>query len=53
MPQLDTIFILAVYLWTWLTLPLLTQKIKAFTMPTEPKKQHMTTIKSTPMLPWM
>nr|QCD14048.1 ATP synthase F0 subunit 8 [Pseudoxenodon bambusicola] len=52
MPQLDTIFTLTIYLWTWLTLLLLTQKIKALMMPTGPKKQRTTTNKLTSTLPW-
>nr|BCO16650.1 ATP synthase F0 subunit 8 [Elaphe quadrivirgata] len=32
MPQLDTIYILMTHLWTWMTLYLMMQKVKTFTM---------------------
>nr|YP_009048361.1 ATP synthase F0 subunit 8 [Euprepiophis perlaceus]AHG24488.1 ATP synthase F0 subunit 8 [Euprepiophis perlaceus]AHH24458.1 ATP synthase F0 subunit 8 [Euprepiophis perlaceus] len=51
MPQLDTIYILMVYLWTWTTLYLITQKIKTFMMTMNP--MIYPTIKSTPTLPWL
>nr|YP_010254521.1 ATP synthase F0 subunit 8 [Plagiopholis styani]QTZ98241.1 ATP synthase F0 subunit 8 [Plagiopholis styani] len=53
MPQLDTIFILTVFLWTWLTLHLITQKITILTMTTGPKNQDTMTNKPTINLPWM
>nr|ADZ48935.1 ATPase 8 [Crotalus aquilus] len=44
---------LTVFLWTWLTLTLITMKIKAFTMTTKPKNNHGPPKKlTTPMLPW-
>nr|YP_009054361.1 ATP synthase F0 subunit 8 [Elaphe bimaculata]AIJ02055.1 ATP synthase F0 subunit 8 [Elaphe bimaculata] len=36
MPQLDTIYILTTHLWTWTMLHLMAQKIKTFTMTTNP-----------------
>nr|YP_009048545.1 ATP synthase F0 subunit 8 [Lycodon rufozonatus]AGT79918.1 ATP synthase F0 subunit 8 [Lycodon rufozonatus]AHV78285.1 ATP synthase F0 subunit 8 [Lycodon rufozonatus] len=36
MPQLDTVYILITFLWTWLTLYLTMQKIKTFMMTTHP-----------------
>nr|QDX17840.1 ATP synthase F0 subunit 8 [Porthidium dunni] len=39
MPQLDVVHALTTYLWTWLTLTLITLKIKTFTLATKPKKQ--------------
>nr|AEM53558.1 ATPase 8 [Pituophis deppei deppei]AEM53560.1 ATPase 8 [Pituophis deppei deppei]AEM53562.1 ATPase 8 [Pituophis deppei deppei]AEM53564.1 ATPase 8 [Pituophis deppei deppei]AEM53565.1 ATPase 8 [Pituophis deppei deppei] len=36
MPQLDTVYILMTYLWTWAMLHLMTQKIKTILMTTNP-----------------
>nr|CAL69861.1 ATPase subunit 8 [Pantherophis guttatus guttatus] len=36
MPQLDTVYILMIYLWTWTMLYLMTQKIKTILMTTNP-----------------
>nr|ADZ48709.1 ATPase 8 [Crotalus triseriatus triseriatus]ADZ48715.1 ATPase 8 [Crotalus triseriatus triseriatus]ADZ48717.1 ATPase 8 [Crotalus triseriatus triseriatus]ADZ48943.1 ATPase 8 [Crotalus triseriatus triseriatus] len=53
MPQLDIVHILMVYLWTWLTLILITMKIKTFTMVIKPKNNHSLHLKPTTlMLPW-
>nr|BAU98019.1 ATP synthase F0 subunit 8 [Ovophis okinavensis] len=37
MPQLDIMHILLIYLWTWLTLALITLKIKTFMLTNKPK----------------
>nr|ALK26869.1 ATP synthase F0 subunit 8 [Protobothrops mucrosquamatus] len=53
MPQLDIVHILTVYLWTWLTLTLITLKIKTFMLITKPKKQVALSLKpTTPHSPW-
>nr|YP_009114592.1 ATP synthase F0 subunit 8 [Stichophanes ningshaanensis]AIH00209.1 ATP synthase F0 subunit 8 [Stichophanes ningshaanensis] len=53
MPQLDTVYIFAVYLWTWFVLHLASQKIKTLHITMSPKKQqHKNPIKLTPTLPW-
>nr|YP_009171109.1 ATP synthase F0 subunit 8 [Ptyas dhumnades]AGT79944.1 ATP synthase F0 subunit 8 [Ptyas dhumnades]ALN11713.1 ATP synthase F0 subunit 8 [Ptyas dhumnades] len=52
MPQLDTVYILMTYLWTWLMLHLTTQKIKTFLMTTNPMIRT-TPHKPTPALPWL
>nr|YP_009526078.1 ATP synthase F0 subunit 8 [Bothrops pubescens]AXT17983.1 ATP synthase F0 subunit 8 [Bothrops pubescens] len=39
MPQLDIVHILTVYLWAWLTLTLMTLKIKTFLLITKAKEQ--------------
>nr|YP_009113993.1 ATP synthase F0 subunit 8 [Protobothrops maolanensis]AGS43677.1 ATP synthase F0 subunit 8 [Protobothrops maolanensis] len=53
MPQLDIVHILMVYLWTWLTLTLITLKIKTFMLIMEPKKQAAFNPKpTTPPAPW-
>nr|YP_001434505.1 ATP synthase F0 subunit 8 [Pantherophis slowinskii]ABF29851.1 ATP synthase F0 subunit 8 [Pantherophis slowinskii] len=36
MPQLDTVYILMIYLWTWTMLYLMMQKIKTILMTTNP-----------------
>nr|YP_010703015.1 ATP synthase F0 subunit 8 [Coluber constrictor]WCO10294.1 ATP synthase F0 subunit 8 [Coluber constrictor]WCO10307.1 ATP synthase F0 subunit 8 [Coluber constrictor]WCO10320.1 ATP synthase F0 subunit 8 [Coluber constrictor]WCO10333.1 ATP synthase F0 subunit 8 [Coluber constrictor]WCO10346.1 ATP synthase F0 subunit 8 [Coluber constrictor] len=51
MPQLDTIFITIIYMWTWLMLHLMMQKIKIFMM-TNPTTQTMPK-KPTPTLQWL
>nr|YP_010163943.1 ATP synthase F0 subunit 8 [Gonyosoma frenatum]QRK25747.1 ATP synthase F0 subunit 8 [Gonyosoma frenatum] len=52
MPQLDTIYILTVYLWTWLTLHLTMKKIKTFHM-TNPTMKPTTTNKPMYTLLWL
>nr|QDX17832.1 ATP synthase F0 subunit 8 [Bothriechis aurifer]QDX17833.1 ATP synthase F0 subunit 8 [Bothriechis aurifer] len=53
MPQLDTVHILSIYLWAWLTLILTTLKIKTFTLSTKPKKQPPSAPQlMTPPTPW-
>nr|BAU97996.1 ATP synthase F0 subunit 8 [Protobothrops elegans]BAU98008.1 ATP synthase F0 subunit 8 [Protobothrops elegans] len=53
MPQLDIVHILTIYLWTWLTLTLITLKIKTFMLIIEPKKQATLSPKpTTPLMPW-
>nr|YP_009749595.1 ATP synthase F0 subunit 8 [Opisthotropis latouchii]QII91729.1 ATP synthase F0 subunit 8 [Opisthotropis latouchii] len=53
MPQLDTIYLLMIFLWTWLMLYLTTKKINMFLMTTGPKKQPNTkNKKQTPTLLW-
>nr|ACN41838.1 ATP synthase F0 subunit 8 [Sistrurus miliarius barbouri]ACN41844.1 ATP synthase F0 subunit 8 [Sistrurus miliarius miliarius]ACN41846.1 ATP synthase F0 subunit 8 [Sistrurus miliarius streckeri]UEC47365.1 ATP synthase F0 subunit 8 [Sistrurus miliarius]ACN41840.1 ATP synthase F0 subunit 8 [Sistrurus miliarius barbouri] len=53
MPQLDTVHILTVYLWTWLTIILTMLKIKTFTMITKPKNSPNRHPKpTTTPLPW-
>nr|AET97678.1 ATPase 8 [Crotalus pricei pricei] len=54
MPQLDTVHILTVYLWTWLTLALISLKIKTFPMIIKPKKNNCNPSPkpTTPLLPW-
>nr|QDX17825.1 ATP synthase F0 subunit 8 [Bothriechis nubestris]QDX17826.1 ATP synthase F0 subunit 8 [Bothriechis nubestris] len=53
MPQLDTMHILTIYLWTWLTLILTTLKIKTFALPIKPKKQPPSTPQlMMPPTPW-
>nr|AEM53527.1 ATPase 8 [Masticophis flagellum] len=51
MPQLDTVFIMMTYSWTWFMLYLMMKKIKTFIM-TNPAT-HMTINKSTPTLQWL
>nr|ACN41818.1 ATP synthase F0 subunit 8 [Sistrurus catenatus edwardsi]ACN41820.1 ATP synthase F0 subunit 8 [Sistrurus catenatus edwardsi]ACN41822.1 ATP synthase F0 subunit 8 [Sistrurus catenatus edwardsi]AMW93082.1 ATP synthase F0 subunit 8 [Sistrurus catenatus edwardsi]AMW93090.1 ATP synthase F0 subunit 8 [Sistrurus catenatus edwardsi] len=53
MPQLDTVHILTIYLWTWLTLTLMLLKIKTFMMITKPKNNPSHSLQlTTPPLPW-
>nr|YP_008474743.1 ATP synthase F0 subunit 8 [Oocatochus rufodorsatus]AGS12967.1 ATP synthase F0 subunit 8 [Oocatochus rufodorsatus] len=52
MPQLDTIYILTIYLWTWMMLHLMTQKIKTVSMTANPMI-CLTPNKPTLMLPWL
>nr|YP_003540875.1 ATP synthase F0 subunit 8 [Imantodes cenchoa]ACD77411.1 ATP synthase F0 subunit 8 [Imantodes cenchoa] len=52
MPQLDTVYIFFTYLWTWLIILLTMQKIKTFTISTDPEKQQMKPNTQTPTLPW-
>nr|YP_002640614.1 ATP synthase F0 subunit 8 [Trimeresurus stejnegeri stejnegeri]ACN37850.1 ATP synthase F0 subunit 8 [Trimeresurus stejnegeri stejnegeri] len=53
MPQLDIVYTLMVYLWTWLTLTLITLKIKTFTLITKPAKQPLFKTEPTTLpLPW-
>nr|ALD84808.1 ATP synthase F0 subunit 8 [Deinagkistrodon acutus] len=53
MPQLEVVYILTIYLLAWLTLALISLKIKTFTLTTKPMKQPPQTYKSTtPPLPW-
>nr|YP_009271863.1 ATP synthase F0 subunit 8 [Azemiops feae]AIM52668.1 ATP synthase F0 subunit 8 [Azemiops feae] len=53
MPQLDTVYIFLMYLWTWSTLTMITQKIMTFTMIVKPKKQPlMKKQPTTPPLLW-
>nr|QDX17843.1 ATP synthase F0 subunit 8 [Bothriechis supraciliaris]QDX17844.1 ATP synthase F0 subunit 8 [Bothriechis supraciliaris] len=53
MPQLDTVHILTTYLWTWLTLILITLKIKTFTLLNKPKKTTaLPTQSTTSPAPW-
>nr|QWQ50159.1 ATP synthase F0 subunit 8 [Opisthotropis kuatunensis] len=53
MPQLDTIYILTTFLWTWLILHLTTKKTNTFLMTMGPKTQsNMKNKKQTPTLPW-
>nr|AKA55109.1 ATP synthase F0 subunit 8 [Hebius vibakari ruthveni] len=53
MPQLDTIFIFTVFLWTWLMLHLTMKKINTFLMTTGPKNSTYTAHnKQTLTLPW-
>nr|YP_010722186.1 ATP synthase F0 subunit 8 [Hebius metusium]WDV09942.1 ATP synthase F0 subunit 8 [Hebius metusium] len=53
MPQLDTIFISLVFLWTWFMLHLIMKKVNTFPMTAGPKNTHTTHNKQTPILPWM
>nr|YP_003540803.1 ATP synthase F0 subunit 8 [Sibon nebulatus]ACD77372.1 ATP synthase F0 subunit 8 [Sibon nebulatus] len=55
MPQLDTVYVFYIYLWTWLILYLIMQKIKTVMFATNPKKQPQTAPNKpthTPTLPW-
>nr|YP_009732553.1 ATP synthase F0 subunit 8 [Lycodon ruhstrati]AHV78297.1 ATP synthase F0 subunit 8 [Lycodon ruhstrati]QHS71272.1 ATP synthase F0 subunit 8 [Lycodon ruhstrati] len=52
MPQLDTVYILMTYLWTWLMLYLAAQKTKTFLMTTHPMI-CLTPNKPTPQLSWL
>nr|YP_009867136.1 ATP synthase F0 subunit 8 [Orientocoluber spinalis]QKG04171.1 ATP synthase F0 subunit 8 [Orientocoluber spinalis] len=52
MPQLDTIYILMTYLWTWIMLYLATQKIKTFLMTSHPMIHPEPNKPMTPM-PWL
>nr|AEM53539.1 ATPase 8 [Pituophis deppei jani]AEM53549.1 ATPase 8 [Pituophis catenifer]AEM53540.1 ATPase 8 [Pituophis deppei jani]AEM53541.1 ATPase 8 [Pituophis deppei jani]AEM53542.1 ATPase 8 [Pituophis deppei jani] len=51
MPQLDTVYILMTYLWAWVMLHLMMQKIKTILMTTNPTI-HMPN-KSTLTLLWL
>nr|AEM53529.1 ATPase 8 [Pituophis deppei deppei]AEM53533.1 ATPase 8 [Pituophis deppei deppei]AEM53536.1 ATPase 8 [Pituophis deppei deppei] len=51
MPQLDTVYILMTYLWTWMMLHLMMQKIKNILMTTNPTIH--TPDKSTLTLSWL
>nr|QAA79071.1 ATP synthase F0 subunit 8 [Elaphe quatuorlineata] len=51
MPQLDTIYTLMTYLWTWTVLYLMTQKIKTVMMTTCPTTRL--TPKPTMTLQWL
>nr|YP_010352843.1 ATP synthase F0 subunit 8 [Calamaria septentrionalis]UOD77170.1 ATP synthase F0 subunit 8 [Calamaria septentrionalis] len=53
MPQLDTIYLFMVYLWSWTTMYLITQKTVTFKMVTDcltnqPSPNNQTMLK----LPW-
>nr|YP_003540699.1 ATP synthase F0 subunit 8 [Hypsiglena chlorophaea chlorophaea]YP_003540764.1 ATP synthase F0 subunit 8 [Hypsiglena sp. DGM-2008]YP_003540777.1 ATP synthase F0 subunit 8 [Hypsiglena ochrorhyncha nuchalata]YP_003540790.1 ATP synthase F0 subunit 8 [Hypsiglena ochrorhyncha klauberi]YP_003540888.1 ATP synthase F0 subunit 8 [Hypsiglena chlorophaea deserticola]QKY63948.1 ATP synthase F0 subunit 8 [Hypsiglena sp. 1 DGM-2008]ACD77333.1 ATP synthase F0 subunit 8 [Hypsiglena sp. DGM-2008]ACD77346.1  len=53
MPQLDTVYIFFIYIWTWFILYLITQKVKTFMIMSSPKKQQQTKPnKPSPTLPW-
>nr|QDX17841.1 ATP synthase F0 subunit 8 [Bothriechis schlegelii]QDX17842.1 ATP synthase F0 subunit 8 [Bothriechis schlegelii] len=52
MPQLDSVHILTIYLWTWLTLTLITLKIKTFTLLNKPEKTTALPLQPTPPAPW-
>nr|YP_010634226.1 ATP synthase F0 subunit 8 [Ptyas korros]WBQ42965.1 ATP synthase F0 subunit 8 [Ptyas korros] len=52
MPQLDTIYILMTYLWTWLVIHLTTQKTKTFLMTMNPAP-HLTPKQQTPTMQWL
>nr|QNH68819.1 ATP synthase F0 subunit 8 [Bothrops diporus] len=53
MPQLDIVHILTVYLWAWLTLTLMTLKIKTFLLITKAKEQpHSAPRPTHPPAPW-
>nr|YP_008080974.1 ATP synthase F0 subunit 8 [Protobothrops jerdonii]AFZ64032.1 ATP synthase F0 subunit 8 [Protobothrops jerdonii] len=53
MPQLDIVHILMTYLWTWLTLTLITMKVKTFMLIVKPKKQTNLSPKPTTLpTPW-
>nr|YP_010891594.1 ATP synthase F0 subunit 8 [Lachesis muta]WJM74499.1 ATP synthase F0 subunit 8 [Lachesis muta] len=53
MPQLDTVHTLTTYLWTWLTIIMITLKIKTFMLTNKPKKQNLWPHQSTtPPTPW-
>nr|AGY61360.1 ATP synthase F0 subunit 8 [Protobothrops xiangchengensis] len=53
MPQLDIVHILMIYLCTWLTLTLITMKVKTFTLIIKPKKQTALNPKPTTLpAPW-
>nr|YP_010568152.1 ATP synthase F0 subunit 8 [Dryophiops rubescens]UZC57546.1 ATP synthase F0 subunit 8 [Dryophiops rubescens] len=52
MPQLDTIFIYMIFMWTWLMMYTTAQKIKNFTMIVCPQKHEKTMNPPMPMLPW-
>nr|ACJ46424.1 ATPase 8 [Agkistrodon bilineatus]ACJ46425.1 ATPase 8 [Agkistrodon bilineatus] len=53
MPQLDIVHTLTIYLWTWMTLTLITLKIKNFTLAIKPKKQpQLISQQMTPPMPW-
>nr|YP_002970598.1 ATP synthase F0 subunit 8 [Thermophis zhaoermii]ACR55925.1 ATP synthase F0 subunit 8 [Thermophis zhaoermii] len=53
MPQLDTVYVFTIYLWTWFVLHRTSQKIKTFPITSSPKKQQRTKPnKLTPQLPW-
>nr|AEM53584.1 ATPase 8 [Pituophis lineaticollis lineaticollis] len=51
MPQLDIVYILSTYLWTWMMLYLMMQKIKTILMTTNPTIH--TSDKSTHTLSWL
>nr|YP_009250809.1 ATP synthase F0 subunit 8 [Ptyas mucosa]AMY15596.1 ATP synthase F0 subunit 8 [Ptyas mucosa]ANO44259.1 ATP synthase F0 subunit 8 [Elaphe carinata] len=51
MPQLDTIYILMIYMWTWTMLYLMMQKIKTTLMTANP--MIYPTPKSTITLQWL
>nr|YP_004733098.1 ATP synthase F0 subunit 8 [Nerodia sipedon]AEH59654.1 ATP synthase F0 subunit 8 [Nerodia sipedon] len=53
MPQLDTIFILAVFTWAWSVLCLTMKKISSILMTSGPKKHsNIKKMKQSPALPW-
>nr|YP_010140421.1 ATP synthase F0 subunit 8 [Pseudagkistrodon rudis]QQK90411.1 ATP synthase F0 subunit 8 [Pseudagkistrodon rudis]QYC94121.1 ATP synthase F0 subunit 8 [Pseudagkistrodon rudis] len=53
MPQLDTIFISTIFLWTWMMLILLMKKIVSMSMVSPPKNlSYMKFNKQTLTLPW-
>nr|YP_010127260.1 ATP synthase F0 subunit 8 [Opisthotropis guangxiensis]QPO84664.1 ATP synthase F0 subunit 8 [Opisthotropis guangxiensis] len=52
MPQLDTIYIFLIFMWTWLMLHLTVKKINTFLMTTGPKKLDIKNKKQMQTLPW-
>nr|ADF35714.1 ATPase8 [Enhydris subtaeniata]ADF35716.1 ATPase8 [Enhydris subtaeniata]UQK68852.1 ATP synthase F0 subunit 8 [Enhydris subtaeniata]UQK68856.1 ATP synthase F0 subunit 8 [Enhydris subtaeniata]UQK68858.1 ATP synthase F0 subunit 8 [Enhydris subtaeniata] len=52
MPQLDTIHIFITFLWTWLTLCLITKKTNTFKIISNPKTTNPTKTNTTTNLPW-
>nr|QGX04753.1 ATP synthase F0 subunit 8 [Eryx tataricus]QJS52077.1 ATP synthase F0 subunit 8 [Eryx tataricus] len=53
MPQLDIIYISLTFVWIWMTLIMMTQKIKSFPMNNEPINPSLNNkTKPTLTLPW-
>nr|YP_313685.1 ATP synthase F0 subunit 8 [Boa constrictor]BAE19992.1 ATPase subunit 8 [Boa constrictor] len=54
MPQLDIVFIMMVYTWTWMSLMIMTWKIQKMTMNNVPEKNNMlmNNTEHMPTLPW-
>nr|YP_010251444.1 ATP synthase F0 subunit 8 [Myanophis thanlyinensis]QTW91656.1 ATP synthase F0 subunit 8 [Myanophis thanlyinensis] len=52
MPQLDTIYIFIMFLWTWFTLHLINKKTNTFKITSRSKKMNLTKYNTTTSLPW-
>nr|YP_008578509.1 ATP synthase F0 subunit 8 [Sibynophis chinensis]AGV52149.1 ATPase subunit 8 [Sibynophis chinensis] len=52
MPQLDTIYIMLIYLWTWSVLYMVIKKTKMLLIKSTPKKEQTKMITPTNALPW-